>query len=77
LGRRSNEFEVFFDKTHFPTPKVTPFLVGTKIKLFESETYDLEVKAGRPLSKSVSLEFKTRSSCQVYKVSVALLIASN
>jgi hypothetical protein len=45
--------------------------------LDESDTYDLEVRVGRPLVKSVPLEFKTRSTCHVNKVSVALLIASN
>lgn len=32
---------------------------------------------GRPLVRSVPLEFKTRSSCHINKVMVALLIASN
>ena len=56
---------------------MTAFIVGTKISLDESETYDLEVKVGRPLVRSVPLEFKTRSSCHVNKVSLVLLIASN
>jgi hypothetical protein len=51
--------------------------VGAKIALDDSDTYDLEVKVGKPLVRSVPLEFKTRSTCHVNKVSVALLIASN
>jgi hypothetical protein len=56
---------------------VTAFIVGSKIAIDDSDTYNLEVKVGRPSIRSVPLELKTRSNCHIKKVSVVMLIASN
>lgn len=53
------------------------FIVGSRIDVSDSKTYNLEIKVGRSATRSVDIEFKTRDYCHVKKLEVALLISGD
>ena len=54
------EFPIYYGKTHFPTPKVIPFLIGMSAALDDSDVYSADVSVNSIRSGECTLALKTR-----------------